>query len=334
MQLDSNELRSLLIRFFGLWCLCAGPLYLGAQAPTPEPGVQNLFFEPRPKILEFSMWSLPYNRDIQLHPTQELTNLDVERNNINKVKLNLPVLWKDKFKMYAKLGYQRETLHLVTAADVPQPQRLRFYQTDLSLRYQIDLNDSEFLMGYVGGRLRSDRLDWSDITYAVSLGWGKTINANKKFAAGFGVENAWGRWRFSPVLLYENRINEKWDLSLLLPRRAKLSYYVNPGFHLIAEARGSSVIYRVDHQQLLPEHPVVEYRQRRAVFKIGLEKQLYDWFWVGAHAGVVTPLNSVLVLPGEPTRNHIFDFNATTDRFLMFSVFIVPPQKLFDKLTK
>ena len=307
---------------------------LGLCGQSPQPGVENMFFQPRPKILEFSMMSLPQLRDIQLNPSQEITNNNLPRNNFMRAKINLPVLWREKFKMYASLSYRRETLNLVTAENVPQPQTLRFYHTDFNLRYQIDLQDNQFLMGYVGAKLRSDRLDWQDISYIISMGWGKNISANKKFAVGFGVENAWGRMRFSPVLLYENRINEKWDLSLILPRRAKLSHYITPGFHLVAEAKGSSVIYRVDHYQLLPDYPVLEYRQRHVAFKIGVEKQIYDWFWLGAHAGVVAPLNSVLVAPGEATRDHIFNFDPSADRFLMFSVFIVPPQKLFDKLTK
>ncbi len=302
---------------------------LGAQSMD-----ETLFYQPRPKILEFSVESLPANSKIQLHPGQELTNLDPERNNLVKARVNFPLVYKPKLKVYGTVSYRRETLRLVTADPVPQPERLSLYQTGLNFRYEIMLRNQQFLMGHVGANLRSDRLDWGDMSYAASIGWGKKLEPNKKIGFGAGVENAWGRIRFSPLFLYEHRLNKHWDLTLLLPRKAKITYLPSSSLHLFAEAKGGSARYLIDHTNLTPDFSELEYRQRRVSLHLGVEKRIYDWFWVSAQAGFITPFNSVLVQTAGRTRDHVFDFEPQIDRFLKFSVFIVPPQKLLDKLKK
>ena len=295
---------------------------------------ETTFYQPRPKIFEFSVESLPANSNIQLDPSQELTNYDPERDNLVKARLNFPLAYKPKLKIFGSLSYRRETLRLVTADPVPQPERLRLYQTGLNVRYEIELQNKQFLMGHVGANLRSDQLDWNDLSYGMSIGWGKNLTPAKKIGFGVGVENAWGRLRLSPLLLYENRLNKHWNLSLLLPRKAKIEYLVNSSLHLFAQAKGGSARYLIDHTNLTPEFSELEYRQRRVSLQLGVEKRIYDWFWVSAQAGITTPFNSVLVETAQRTRDHIFDLQPQSDRFLRFSVFIVPPQKLLDKLKK
>jgi len=295
---------------------------------------ETSFYQPRPKILEFSVESLPTNSNIQLDPSQELTNFDPDRNNLVKARINFPVVYQPKLKVFGSVSYRRETLRLVTADPVPQPERLRLYQTGLNFRYEIQLKNQQFLMGHLGANMRSDQLDWGDLSYAASFGWGKQLNPAKKIGFGLGVENAWGRIRYSPLFLYEHRISQHWDLSLLLPRKARISYLASPALHLYAEAKGGSARYLLDHTNLLNEYSELEYRQRRVSFHLGVEKRIYDWFWVSAQAGITTPINSVLVERAAPTREHVFDFQPNSDRFVKFSVFIVPPQKLLDKLKK
>ncbi len=278
------------------------------------------------------MESVPFNRRFQLDPTKELSRSDIERNNLIKVGLNFPVTWMTNVKVIGSLNYKRETLNLVPGVGEFQPKTYRLYHTGANFKYQINLNEDEFILGHIGGNLRSDKLQFSDFSYSVSVGWGKDLSPDKKIALGMGYTEAWGRARFSPILLYDNRINEKWDLNLLLPRHARIKYYQNHGLTFFGEARGSSATYLIDHHQILPGFTELEYRQRRAALNVGVEKQIIDWFWVGAQAGITIPLRSILVESGLRSRDHIHDFESQIDRYLKFTVFLVPPQKMFDKL--
>jgi hypothetical protein len=102
-------------------------------------------------------------------------------------------------------------------------------------------------------------------------------------------------------------------------------------FYLLAGAEVNGAAYFIS-ENIYNGLENIEYRRAAVDLRIGLEKEIYDFLWIGADVGITQPIYSALVESGKPTRNRLFDFDHSFTPYGSISIYLVPPKSWMSKL--
>ena len=289
-------------------------------------------FDVRPAFLHFSMRSLPAINEFQTGDRG--SNSDFDINKSYRIKLNVPVYLGKKLNVFGQFRYHNEQLHL--GEDILENEKeIHFDNAGMSIMFRYKLNNSYFLGGHVGGFFKSDQLSLamysSILDYSGSIIVGKEVD---KGSIGFGaiMGNSLGRFRLYPMILIDYRLSERWNLEMKLPKEIQFRKMLKPdSFYFIGGAEVNAASYFIS-ESIFDDNMDVEFRRAAVDLRIGIEKEIYDFLWFGLEAGFTQPVYSALVSSGQPTRNKLFDFNQSFTPYGSFSIYLVPPRSLFNKL--
>gem|GEM_PF-2127965 len=284
----------------------------------------------RPKFFEINYRTLP---SVRAYPSEYLVgNEEFERNRLIDMKLSLPLIMKDNFKLISQLKYKNEVLNL--GENDFYERKVKLNNSGITLAYQWFYKDSRYIAGHISSSLKADQYHFSSVSsildYNSSLVWGIKQGEHN---LGFGVilGNSLGRFKIAPVFILEDQLNENWHISMKLPKELTLTRAIVPdNFYLKGSLETIGAAYYLNNP--VDDFSNIEYRRSAIDFKLGLEKEIRDFLWAGVDVGVSQPLNSSLVEPGKPSRNKIYDFNHQFAPFVNFSIFAVPPRSLYRKI--
>lgn len=294
-------------------------------------GQEKVFETPRPKFLRLTYQTLPAINALPPGEASIAANNHFEENRIIDFQISAPLILKNDFKLITQLKYKNEVLNLGGVSEDLQ-RTLFLKNAGLVIIAKQHLSDDQFLVGYFSGSYKSNKFYnfASILDYNASLGWGKTIDKNTELGLGIIAANTFGRFRISPVLSYEKRFSHNLLLDLKLPKRAKLTKLMSNSLYFYGEIEGSSGRYALN-DQVFTGLEDLEFRRTNIDFKLGIEKEVYDWLWMEVNGGYTHPWISRLVNRGGRTRNYIHDFDQNGTAFVSFSLFMVPPRSLFNK---
>ena len=116
-----------------------------------------------------------------------------------------------------------------------------------------------------------------------------------------------------------------------LPKEIQIRRILKPdNFYLVGGADINAAAYFIS-DDIYEGLKNLEYRRAAIDLRIGIEKEIYDFLWIGADIGITQPVYSALVHSGQPTRNKLFDFNHSFTPYGSLSIYLVPPKALFNK---
>ncbi len=284
----------------------------------------------RPKFIEINYRTLP---SINAYPTEFQTgNEDFEANRLIEAKLNVPLVLKDRFKLITQLKYKNESLNL--GENNFYDKKVKLNNSGITLAYQWFYNGNHFIGGHASGSLKADEYSFSYyssiLDYSGSFFIGKKTG-EKSMAMGVIMGNSLGRFRIAPLLIYENELSNNWHLNINLPKQVTVTKALIPDNLYLKgsmEAIGASYLLK----NSLDGFENIEFRRSAIDLKVGLEKEIKDWMWIGLDAGISQPLYSVFVHPGDAARRRVHDFHHHFTPFINLSVFAVPPRALYSKL--
>ena len=134
------------------------------------------------------------------------------------------------------------------------------------------------------------------------------------------------------MFLLDYQLAERWKLEMKLPREVLVRRIVrDDNLYLLAGAEVNGASYFLS-EDIYEGQSDLEYRRAAIDLKLGLEKQIYDFLWMGIDLGVTQPLYSALVQSGAPTRNKLFDFKHSVTPYGSISLYLVPPKSLYKKI--
>jgi len=286
----------------------------------------------RPTFLEISLRTLPAINNYPL-ANQSLNNR-FETNRLYNVKLNVPFLLSRKLDIIGQFRYKNEELHLGNDLEANEKE-IHFDNLGLSIMFKYHFDQSFYIAGHLGGFLKSDKLTFEN--YSSILDYNSTLLLGKDLelgTVGMGaiMGNSMGRFRIYPLFLFDYQFSDNWKLEMKLPKELQVRRILKPdNFYLIggAELNGSSYFVSQDIYNGIED---LEYRRASIDLKIGIEKEIIDFLWVGTDIGLMQPLYSGLVQKRRPTRDKLLDFNHSFTPYASFSLFLVPPKALFYKI--
>ncbi len=319
-----------------LWVLIVAPFFVCAKTVQPDSlssdgdsEYHDIGCFQRPKFFEISYRTLP---SINAYPAEYLSgDEEFESNRLLEMKLSIPFVMKDNFRLIGQLRYKNEILNL--GENDFYERKIKLNNAGFTLAYQWFYQDSKYIAGHASGSFKSDEYKFermsSILDYNSSFVWGMK-NGEKNFGIGVLLGNSFGRFRIAPLLIYENQLSEKWHLKMKLPKELTLTHAIIPdNFYLKGTIEGNAAAYFLNNP--IDEFSNIEYRRSAVDLKLGLEKEIKDFIWVGMDVGITQPINSVLVEPGKASRFNVHDFNHQFTPFVNFSLFAVPPRSLYKK---
>ena len=287
----------------------------------------------RPKFLEISYRTLPA---INAYPNEYLNgDEDFDANSLFEAKLSIPIFLKPKFKLITQLRYKREVLNL--GENEYYDRNIHLNNSGILFAYQWHYYENFFIAGHFTSAFKTDKYEFqrysSILDYNSSVLWGFDY-VKSKIAMGVILGNSLGRFNVVPMFVFEAQLNPRWRLDMRLPKEVRITRSMIPdNFYLYGSIAAAGASYYLN-DDLLEEHSGLEFRRRAVELQLGAEKVLSDWLWLGVELGITQPINSILVESGKASRHRVHDFNQQFTPFANFSVFMVPPRKLYNKLSK
>ncbi len=300
---------------------------------TPKPtGLED----PRPKFIELSYERLapfPIRAD-----SEEFGDINSGSKMSSKlsVKLNAPVVLKDKLQVIAGLRYKNEQYQFLDIKPSDTPAHLRLDDRNLtSLGFRIyarkELGNDWTLTAGLGADLNGDKIEFNDAFQFLRHNYLAVVEKQKNeyTSWGFGLAFGYdlGNPSVYPILAYRHKFNPRWAIDLYLPKSAEVRYNLSSKTYLSALAKITGGSYALKNP-VLEGYDHLEYRQSRLEVTLGIEQEIHDWLWVGLKAGGLKTLRMFFTEPGASNRDRLLDLQSVQTSFLNLSIFIVPPRKL------
>lgn len=293
----------------------------------------------RPKIAEISVESLVDYQATSSSETGNSLTTKIEDDKLYKIKLAVPLKLKGKSKMGLQLKYYRQRFNFDDDASVHQDELFNylsnqtFVNTGARFIYKRNKSESECISFLAGAELRSDQLQWNanSALYYINGTYVKDLSPTKKIGFGAHAASSLGNFGLYPLFIYETALSKRLTTELILPKSATLRYRVNDKTFISAKAsfRG----WRYNLSNTIPDSDqAFTLRRSDAQFTLSYEKEIHDWLWLGIETGYNKNLRYVMTNPGARSRDAINTLRSKDATYLSFSIFVVPPRKLWNKM--
>ncbi len=296
-------------------------------------------FKPRPKFFElntvvFTDFLVEAESDIEGDE-----DAIVSQNLIREAKLKFPMVLKEKVNLIGGLGYRHEQFKFSDQSDPEYPLFQRFDDRSLkrysfSLYYKRDLSETKFLFMFLSSSLNSDDPGFDNfrnqLKSSLTTLIGKQVSVHKQRGFGISFGYDFGQPAIFPVYLLNNDFALKWGYELLLPKSAKLRYSPSESDHIYTTLELQGASYHLQ-DTLFESFDALEFRRSSVRWTLTYEREIHDWLWAGATVGYRYPINIFISRPRERRRDALMLINAENALYFQFSLFLVPPNKLFNK---
>lgn len=293
--------------------------------------ITSMAHQPRPTFFSFKR----YRSAGYLARQADGSTLAIEDNSSIEINLRIPLVLTPGFKMLGSFTYYDEDFEFVqhkeeeTLPHILHNKSLRSFNT--SLYTIIPFRGSLFLTNRLQASLNGDyfrayKNRYLNYSFASVLGWKKSDNTI--LGAGLMYSMDFDGGSFVPLLAYQHVFNPHWSVDILLPAKLSLQHYSpNSRNVMSAHVRLNGLEYNIGLN--LPPGPVHQYFfQRNEIrWSLSLEHEIHDWLWIGAEAGINTPLSSDW-LEVSNSVNKPFETSFQPNFFTTLSLFMVVPQSL------
>lgn len=291
----------------------------------------------RPRIAEFTVTSLyDYNANCNSDAFGNNTS-EIELDQKIKARLGIPIVMKDKTLIGLQLKYDNHDF--IIEQEGPREYELfnyikeeRFRSVGARFLISKELSNNRDITILVGSEIKSDKMVFNKNTTKTFVNVNYKIRKNERVSIGGGLALAYtlGNPQIYPIFYYENNFAKNWTLDLALPKSIVLRRQLSPKCYLSFKAEVKGWRYAV-HNHELSQETGESLTLRKSDLNVGLnfEHEIHDWLWLGVDTGYSHNLRSFLARPGDGYSDALIDLNATGAPYTMFSVFIVPPKKIY-----
>lgn len=291
----------------------------------------------RPKIAEFSYEYLSrYN--VFVRPDDQSGAIsDIEKDRLLRLRLGAPIVLKQKSVFGFQFKYYYQTYGVARADGVMENDLFRHLDNNpltnagINFLYQRNFTEDKNLTLVGVAEIASDRwiLNRYSSRYYVYGQYMKTLNNRSKIGYGGVVNYALGVLNVYPTFAYHRKLSEHMLFEANLPSNLNLRYHLSQQTHFILQTEFSN--WRFNITDALESGPHLLTVQRADVyFKLKLEQEIHDWLWFGVDLGYVNNVNYFIVDPGGRIREALQKYDLKDSAYLRFSIFMVPPRKLWE----
>lgn len=290
--------------------------------------------------------------DLRDREPNEKTENTVVKNRRAFIKAYAPLLNRPRLKLILGVNYDREEFKF------EDPNRSVFYR-DLedkglkTLGAQLavirPIDEVHWYLARVKGELNGDYTsselsvsDYLKISGEFIYGWKRSPS----YAWGVGAQLGYtfGRQSLYPVILYNRTFNPRWGVEALFPARVTLRRNVDSKTLFFGGYTVDGLNYNIKLREPLRELQTLIIRQTELKFRLRAEREIYDFLWVGLEGGYRYNY-SFNAFDEDSNRRNLFGIGGgNRDKtvvntlggapYLSVEVFLVPPRKLLNKISK
>jgi hypothetical protein len=158
------------------------------------------------------------------------------------------------------------------------------------------------------------------------IGWKRNQDLSYAFGVAYGYR--FGRALLLPVFQYQQNFNRQWAVDALLPGRIRFRYTANPKtlIYMGSEFNGANYVLNLDHPTFAQfDNLYLQKSELRSL--LSLERELYDWLWLGVEAGLRTNISFTLTETPR-SRREVVIFNRPDGALVVsVSLFGVVPRR-------
>lgn len=321
--------------------ICLGCLFCYHTNHAQDVDSTNItYYEIRPKIASASFTTV---RDFKL-----LANSDIAGDAEGNIQQNLrrdafircPIYSQNNTIIGLGLVYRHEVFSFedITLIDYPFFQRLEdkgLRRAGLDVFYQTKYSNQRKLRGSVNFRFNGDSYQIKNLHrfLKVSLFALYTKQKSPQTEIGWGIVAGYdlGQPLIYPIFSYKHYFNQHFSVNLNLPKEVNAIYGFNNKTFLTFTTEISGASYHIENP-LVQGFDGLEIRKSELRMKLRLDREIYDWLWVGAEVGGLRYLNFRLAERKSLLDTNVINVSPANAQFLNFSIFIVAPRKLYEKI--
>ena len=252
------------------------------------------------------------------------------------IKLKAPIINNPGFKLVAGFKYKVEDVffeeqYLRSSNFYSDLENKNLKQLGASLYAVKPLRGNTYLLMRASASLNGDygkhnspTKDYLKYSIAPMIGWRKSDKMS--YAFGVAYSENFGRISVFPIVAFNKTFNERWGTEILLPLKAKLRYSTldkKNFLYLTSEIKGST--YNVAFNS--GKSGYLNNTELRHL--VTYEREIYDFLWVSAEAGLRSNLNFSLSETADHRNSVVISNRLNQSFFAGFSIFLVPPKKMF-----
>lgn len=259
------------------------------------------------------------------------------------LKVKVPILLKENFKLLAGASYRPEYYDLDNFSGEFAPEFAQIDgETMKSTAFQVlgtkSLNEYSYLTFRAKAKYNGDyqgfvNFDNRYAIYSASVMYGVKKSELLEWGVGLTFNTSFrNRFIALPVFLYNRNFNQQWGIELFLPAIAKVRYNFSPSTIVLAGVNFGSRNYRINVDRAMnTEAPVVaDYILRHSEIQMGIEveQKIIPWIWANARVGYQTNFQTTFEARNEFATE--FSIDPTNAPFIRLGIFISPPDKLME----
>ncbi len=296
-------------------------------------------FKPRPKFIELEFETLNNFRIRAKSDQVGDADARASQNLIRQAKLKFPLILKKDANLIGGLSYRHEQFKFDRVSEPGYPLYVQFEDKPLkriaaNFYYKRNMRNQHFFFAFLNNSLNSDDPQFENfldqLKSSFSIIYGKQVNPNKQLGYGVSFGYDLGQPSVFPLFIYNNDFSLHWGLELLLPKSTKLRYSPSNELHFYATTELQGASYHLQNE-VLEGFERLEFRRSSVRFNLTVEREIHDWLWIGGTLGYRLPINFFLSEPRERRNNSIILLDVKTAPYFNFSIFVVPPAKLYKK---
>lgn len=302
----------------------------------PDSTVQ--YFDMKPKLASFSLTTV---RDFGVSgSSEEFGNSDAEiKENLRRdLFLRFPVYMKHRWLIGLGLVYRHEKFRFDDSDQLNYPLYNRLEdkglrRTGLDVLFKKSYTRKRSLQGSFSIRMNGDSYRSENLHryLKVSLIATYSKKKNARTTIGWGVAGGYdlGSPLVYPLFTYQHFFNKNFQVDLSLPKKASLRYGFSEKMFLTFTAEISGASYHIE-DSILKDYGRLEIRKSEFRTKLSFDREIYDWLWFGVECGGLKYINFFVSEPTGLRDESIIELVPNQAHFFKFSLFFVPPRKIYD----
>lgn len=296
-------------------------------------------FKPRPKFIEFNYETFDGFAVKATSGAIGDARARIRQNLVRTAKFKFPIILKKHLNLIGGFGYQHEQFKFTNITEPGYPLFVAFEDKPLkkissSFYLRRNLKNKKFLFLFLNNSLNGDAAPFvnffDQLKSSIAVIYGKQKNPNKQVGYGLSFGYDLGQPSIFPLFIFNNDLSLHWGVELILPKSAKLRYSPSNKIHFYAVAELQGASYHIQNLSLAGGNKF-EFRRSSARLNLKIEREIHDWLWLGITAGYRMPLSIFVSEPGEGRKNSLIKVDAKNAAYYQFSIFMVPPAKLYKK---
>lgn len=254
------------------------------------------------------------------------------------VRVGVPLVLKEKTLFGVQLKYLRQTYQTEfipqSSDDIYQYlNEERLINTGLNFLYQRNLDEHKKIIILGATELASDTTSVNRYSARYLISGSYNVRKSEKLELGYGMvfNYALGVFNVYPTFTYIRALNAKTMIEATLPSFISLRYHPTDKNYLIFKTQFDNWRYNIT-DALSNQQSQLTLQRADLLLSLTYEQEIYDWLWFTAEASYVNNVAYIVSLPGERLNNPLQRYQLKDAGFMKFSVVIVPPRKLWEKV--